>query len=154
MLVTMYSGRVTPTPPTLSQEQRVQASRLAVANRRRRAEVKRQIKSGELSLEELFELADREECIAQMRAYDLISALPAIGDVKAERIMQKAQIAKTRRIRGLGPKQRAELFRALVRGTAAGGADWSRWCGQGDDCPATDGARSAAVAEPELDDAR
>ena len=111
----MYSVPVTPTPPTLSQEQRVQASRLAVANRRRRAEVKRQIKSGEISLEELFELADREECIAQMRAYDLISALPAIGDVKAERIMQKAQIAKSRRIRGLGPKQRAELFRALVR---------------------------------------
>lgn len=106
---------MTPTPPTLSQEQRVQASRLAVANRRRRAEVKRQVKSGELTLEELFALAAREECVAQMRAYDLISALPAIGEVKAERIMKSASIAKTRRIRGLGPKQRAELFRALVR---------------------------------------
>jgi len=84
---------------------------LAVANRRRRAEVKRQVKSGELSLEELFELAEREECVAQMRAY----ALPAIGEVKAERIMKNASIAQTRRIRGLGPKQRAELFRALVR---------------------------------------
>jgi len=104
---------VSPTPPTLSQEQRVEASRLAVANRRRRAEVKRQVKSGELSLEELFELAEREECVAQMRAYDLISALPAIGEVKAERIMKNASIAQTRRIRG--PKQRAELFRALVR---------------------------------------
>ena len=40
---------MSPTPPTLSQEQRVEASRLAVANRRRRAEVKRQVKSGELS---------------------------------------------------------------------------------------------------------
>ena len=104
-----------PTPPSLSQEQRVEASRLAVANRRRRAEVKRLVKTGDLSLEELFELATREECVAQMRAYDLISALPAIGEVKAERIMTKASIAKTRRIRGLGPKQRAELFRALVR---------------------------------------
>ena len=86
-----------------------------MANRRRRAEVKRQVKAGELTLSQIFELADREEPVAQMRAFDLISALPAIGDVKAERIMQKAQIAKTRRIRGLGPKQRAELFRALVR---------------------------------------
>ena len=86
-----------------------------MANRRRRAEVKRLVKTGDLSLEELFELATREECVAQMRAYDLISALPAIGEVKAERIMTKASIAKTRRIRGLGPKQRAELFRALVR---------------------------------------
>lgn len=106
---------MTPTPPTLTQAQRVEASRLAVANRRRRAEVKRLVKSGDLSLEELFELARREECVAQMRAYDLISALPAIGEVKAERIMHRASIAKTRRIRGLGPKQRAELFRALVR---------------------------------------
>ncbi len=106
---------VTPTPPSLTQEQRVQASRLAVANRRRRAEVKRLVKSGQMSLEEIFTLAEGEECVAQMRAYDLISALPAIGEVKAERIMAKAAIAKTRRIRGLGPKQRAELFRALVR---------------------------------------
>lgn len=106
---------MSPTPPPLSHEQRVEASRLAVANRRRRAEVKRLVKSGDLSLEELFELADREDCVAQMRAHDLISALPAIGEVKAERIMARASIAKTRRIRGLGPKQRAELFRALVR---------------------------------------
>lgn len=104
-----------PTPPSLSQEQRVAASRLAVANRRRRAEVKRLVKSGELSLADLFDLADDEECVAQMRAYDLISALPAIGEVKAARIMSRASIARTRRIRGLGPKQRAELFRALVR---------------------------------------
>lgn len=106
---------MTPIPPTLSQKQRVEASRLAVANRRRRAEVKRMVKSGDLSLDELFALAAKEECVAQMRAYDLISALPAIGEVKAERIMKSASIAKTRRIRGLGPKQRAELFRALVR---------------------------------------
>jgi S13-like H2TH domain len=93
----------------------VAASRLAVANRRRRAEVKRLVKSGELSLADLFDLAAHEDCVAQMRAYDLISALPAIGEVKAARIMARASIAKTRRIRGLGPKQRAELFRALVR---------------------------------------
>lgn len=73
------------------------------------------MKAGVISLQELFELAEKEECVAQMRAYDLISALPAIGEVKAERIMRQASIAKTRRIRGLGPKQRAELFRALVR---------------------------------------
>ena len=84
---------VGPTPPSLSHEQRVEASRLAVANRRRRAEVKRMVKSGDLSLEELFELAKHEECVAQMRAHDLISALPAIGEVKAERIMTKASIA-------------------------------------------------------------
>jgi hypothetical protein len=86
-----------------------------VANRRRRAEVKKLIKSGALSLEDLFALADAEECVAQMRAFDLISALPAVGEVKATRIMAAADIAQTRRIRGLGPRQRELLFRAVVR---------------------------------------
>jgi hypothetical protein len=104
-----------PIPPSLTQEQRVAASRAAVANRRRRAEIKKLVKSGELSLEELFALAQTEECVAQMRAFDLISALPAIGEVKATRIMQQASIAPTRRIRGLGPRQREQLFHALVR---------------------------------------
>jgi len=106
---------VTPVPPSLTQAQREAASRVAVANRRRRAEVKKLVKSGELSLEEIFELAEAEDCIAQMRAYDLISALPAIGEVKATRIMERATIAKTRRIRGLGPRQRELLFQAIDR---------------------------------------
>jgi hypothetical protein len=106
---------MSPVPPSLTQEQRVAASKAAVANRRRRAEVKRLVKSGELSLQELFALAEAEECVAQMRAFDLISALPAIGEVKAARIMEQAAIAQSRRIRGLGPKQREALFNALVR---------------------------------------
>jgi Cdc6-like AAA superfamily ATPase len=106
---------MSPVPPSLTHEQRVAASKAAVANRRRRAEVKRRIKSGELSLEELFALADQEVCVAQMRAFDLISALPAIGEVKAARIMEQGSIAQSRRIRGLGPKQREALFHALVR---------------------------------------
>lgn len=104
-----------PIPPSLSQAQREAASRQAVANRRRRAEIKAMIKHGDLTLEEIFELANREECVAQMRAIELIAALPAIGAVKAKRIMRAAAIAQSRRIRGLGPKQRQELFRALVR---------------------------------------
>ena len=73
------------------------------------------VKAGSLSLDELFELAEHEDCVAQMRAFDLVSALPSVGEVKARRIMQEASIAQSRRIRGLGPKQRAELFRSLGR---------------------------------------
>ena len=73
------------------------------------------MKSGSLTLDELFALAEHEDCVAQMRAFDLVSALPSVGEVKARRIMQEANIAQSRRIRGLGPKQRAELFRNLGR---------------------------------------
>ncbi len=106
---------MSPVPPSLTHEQRVAAAATAVANRRRRAEVKRLVKSGQLSLAELFDLADHEECVAQMRAHDLISALPAIGEVKASRIMAQANIAQSRRIRGLGPRQRELLFQAIVK---------------------------------------
>ena len=107
--------RVTPTPPQLSSEQRQAASQLAVANRRRRADIKRALKSGDLTLAEVFVIADTEDCVAQMRASDLIAAIPAIGEVKASRIMRQAQIAATRRIRGLGARQRSELLKALAR---------------------------------------
>ena len=53
------------------------------------------VKVGDLSLTDLFALAEAEECVAQMRAFDLISALPTIGEVKAKRIMQDASIAQT-----------------------------------------------------------
>jgi hypothetical protein len=73
------------------------------------------LKSGELTLVDVFAIAETEECVAQMRASDLIAAIPAIGDVKASRIMRQAQIAETRRIRGLGARQRSELLKALAR---------------------------------------
>jgi len=104
-----------PVPPSLTHEQRVAASQAAVANRRRRAEVKKMVKSGELSLSELFELADREECVAQMRAYDLISALPAIGEVKAARIMKSASIAQTRGAGTRGAQTSVEFLHRPIR---------------------------------------
>ena len=89
------------------------ASAVAVANRRRRAEVKKDAKAGRLSLRAIFELADGDDCVAQMRAIDLLESLPAVGAVKAARLMREAGIAETRRIRGLGPKQRQDLLRLV-----------------------------------------
>ena len=83
-----------------------------MANRRRRAEVKRPVKSGDLTLAELFDLAGREECVAQMRAYDLISALPAIGEVKAAAHHGRASIAKT----PPDPRARAQAARGALPG--------------------------------------
>jgi hypothetical protein len=104
---------VSPTPPQLSQEQRVAASKLAVANRRRRAEVKREVKLGHLSLRQVLDLAAVDEVVAQMRAIDLLESLPSIGEVKAARLMRTIDIAASRRLRGLGPKQREDLLRLV-----------------------------------------
>lgn len=102
-------------PPALTDEQRRMALEKAVANRRKRAEVKRALKEGRLSLSEALAMATRDEAIARMRAVELVESLPALGKVKAQRIMHTVGIADSRRVQGLGTHQRADLLRAVAR---------------------------------------
>lgn len=102
-------------PPALTDEQRRLALEKAVKNRRKRADVKRALKEGRLSLAEALQLASRDEAIARMRAVELVESLPALGKVKAQRIMHAVGIADSRRVQGLGAHQRADLIRAVAR---------------------------------------
>ena len=102
-------------PPALTDEQRRLALQKAVANRRRRAEVKRALKEGQLTLADALALAGRDEAIARMRAVELVESLPALGKVKAQRVMHAVGIADSRRDQGRGAHLRADLLRAVVR---------------------------------------
>ena len=102
-------------PPALTDDQRRRALEKAVANRRRRVAVKRALKDGRLSLAEALSLASRDEAIARMRAVELVESLPALGKVKAQRVMHAVGIADSRRVQGLGAHQRADLLRAVAR---------------------------------------
>ncbi len=102
-------------PPALTDDQRRQALEKAVANRRRRASVKRALKDGRMSLAEALAMAGRDEAIARMRAIELVESLPALGKVKAQRVMLAVGIADSRRVQGLGAHQRADLLRAVAR---------------------------------------
>jgi hypothetical protein len=102
-------------PPALTDEQRRLALKKAVANRRRRAEVKRALKDGNMTLAEALALASRDDAIARMRAVELVESLPALGKVKAQRVMHAVGIADSRRFQGLGAHQRADLLRAVIR---------------------------------------
>jgi hypothetical protein len=102
-------------PPALTDDQRRLALEKAVANRRRRAEVKRALKDGHMSLAEALSLATRDEAIARMRAVELVESLPALGKVKAQRVMHAVGIADSRRVQGLGAHQREDLLRAVAR---------------------------------------
>lgn len=99
----------------LTPQERAAAVEKAVASRRARAEVKRKIKGKELSLPEVFHLAEQEEAIASMRVITLLESLPALGKIKAKRLLDQIGIAESRRVKGLGPKQRAELLRVSTR---------------------------------------
>jgi ribosomal protein S13 len=47
--------------------------------------------------------------LAGMRVADALAALPGVGPRAVERILEACGIAPTRRLRGLGPRQRAAL---------------------------------------------
>ena len=99
-----------PTPPQITAEQRQAALEKAAIVRAQRAEIKAQIKKRDLTLAELLERASTEDVVAKMRVLPVIESLPGIGRAKARALMDQIGIKDTRRLGGLGPKQKAELL--------------------------------------------
>jgi hypothetical protein len=97
-------------PPELSKEQRAAALAKAAEARRVRAELKQLLKMGSVSFAELLERAEDDPIVAGMKVYAVLSSLPGTGKVKAKRLMEGHAIAESRRIRGLGQRQRAALL--------------------------------------------
>ena len=99
--------------PELDPEQRRQALVKAAEARRIRAELKQMLKAGEVSLREVIERAETAEPLAKTKIAELLEAMPGYGKVKARKLMEQLDIAPTRRIRGLGPKQKTALLAAF-----------------------------------------
>jgi len=99
-----------PLPPSLSPEQRQAALDKAAAARRQRAELKEKLKMGSVSLPELLDQADRDEVVAKLKVVTVLESLPGVGKVKARRLMDELEISESRRVRGLGAKQRQALL--------------------------------------------
>lgn len=98
-------------PPRLSEESRALALEAAKQARRSRALVKEQIKTGELKILQVIELAATNNAIGKMRLIELIEAIPGVGKVRAKAILDRLEISNTRRIQGLGVLQRQRLKR-------------------------------------------
>ena len=77
--------------------------------------IKRQLKDGSLSLAAALDRAETDEALAKMRVLTLLESLPALGKVKARRILDLVGIAESRRVQGLGAHQRVELLRVTQR---------------------------------------
>jgi DNA uptake protein ComE-like DNA-binding protein len=103
-----------PLPPALTPEQRAAALQKAAAARRQRAELKDKLKMGSLTLRELLDQAERDEVVSKMKVVAVLESLPGVGKVKARRIMDEVGISETRRVQGLGDKQRKTLFEKLA----------------------------------------
>jgi hypothetical protein len=95
--------------PELSADDRAAAAAAALEARRRRAELKAQLSRGDISVAEVLSVAASDRAIAKMRVMDLLEAMPRIGPVRAQAIMEQLEIASSRRLRGLGERQRRGL---------------------------------------------
>ena len=102
-----------PQPPALTPEQRQAALAKAAEARRARAIVKDKLKTGELTSQQVLELAGTDELVAGIKVLAILESLPGVGKVKARRAMTDIGIADTRRLRGLGDQQRKALLGAF-----------------------------------------
>ena len=100
--------------PTLTPEQRAAALQKAAAVRRRRAEVKNRLKHSGATLSAVLHDGESDEVIGKMKVSAVLEAMPGVGKVRAQRIMEKLNISPTRRVRGLGANQRAALAREFA----------------------------------------
>jgi len=99
-----------PVPHLTLAERRAALEKAALA-RKFRAEIREKLKNKELDLKEIIERAKSEETLAKMKVIALLEALPKVGKIKAAKFMEKAKIAKSRRIKGLGEHQLNALLR-------------------------------------------
>lgn len=100
-------------PPKLTPEQRARALEKAAAARQARAAIKQELKEGSLTLPELLARVATDEAAGGIKVSAVLVSLPGLGKVKAHRLMEKLGIAESRRLRGLGARQREALIRAL-----------------------------------------
>lgn len=98
--------------PHLTQEEKMNALKKAQEMRTKRAELRSQLKKGEITLQEVLDSSD-DEVVAKMRVAYLIQSLPQVGKVTSKKIMDEIGINENRRVQGLGKRQREELLKRL-----------------------------------------
>lgn len=98
--------------PNLSPEDRKKALAKAAEARQKRAELRQKIKSGELSFAKVMSMTD-DPVVARMKVSTLLESLPGFGKAKAAKIMSDLEISESRRIQGLGQRQREMLMSRL-----------------------------------------
>jgi S13-like protein len=96
--------------PSLSPEQRAAALEKAAEIRKARAELKDQLKGGKTTLAAVLDRAESDDVVGKLRVSAVLQAMPGIGKIRAQQIMEKLKIADSRKLRGLGHQQRKALL--------------------------------------------
>ncbi len=98
--------------PKLSLEEKRKALKKAQEVRSKRAKIRQNLKNGKTNILEVLENIN-DDVVAKMRVVYLLESLPRIGKVKTKKIMNDIGIDETRRIQGLGNRQKQALIERL-----------------------------------------
>ncbi len=97
--------------PPLTPEQRAAALEKAAAARRIRAALKVRLKTSGTTLTDVLADGETDDVIGKMKVVAVVESMPGVGKVRAQRIMERLEISPSRRVRGLGVKQREALVK-------------------------------------------
>src|ERR671928_2857 len=100
--------------PERSLLQRMDALQRANEIRPRRAQLKKDLKAGRVSIQAL--LLDPPEYVLTAKVFDMLLAVPKYGRVKVNKVLVQCRISPSKTIGGLSQRQRAELERRLRDG--------------------------------------
>lgn len=100
-------------PPELGIAQRRINGQRAIEARRERAAIKRSLKDGIVTAREV--LLNPSTSVSRMKVSEFIASLPQMGPLRANSLMERIGISSSRRIGGLGVRQRRELLQAIER---------------------------------------
>ena len=99
--------------PERSLLQRMDALQRANEIRTRRAQLKKDLKGGRVSIHML--LTEPPEYVETAKVFDMLLAVPKYGRVKVNRILTQCRISPSKTIGGLSERQRNELVSYLRR---------------------------------------
>ncbi len=89
---------------------RIAANKAAIEARRARAELKENLRSGEISARAALDASRRANTAAHtLRVTEFLLSLPAIGVAKMPRILEELKISDKKRLGGLGTHQRERM---------------------------------------------
>ena len=103
------------TLPNLTMEQRKAALEKAAQLRTKRAKTKKAMKSGHLKGETVLENLEQFGHMKRVSVYHFLISQPNIGGATALKIMEECKIAESRRLQGLGDRQREKLLEIIRR---------------------------------------
>lgn len=100
--------------PVLTLKEKKDALAKAQKMRSERKEIREKLKGGQMNLTEVLH-KDGDEVMGKMRVAYLLASMPRVGKTTAKKVMEEIGIDESRRVQGLGKRQKEALLARFQR---------------------------------------